>query len=650
MAEVVTPVTVAYRKDPTVQELIARAEELKGRGELDQAMRLLHRAHTAAPRNADVLAKLGALLMSMSRPADALKCFESLSSLRPEDPAPPHDRCVALMALGRTEEAIAGFDRLLAAHPGFVSAHYNRGASLSALGRMADALASYDRALQLDPKHVLSLNNRGVALQALGRTDEAIQSLERAIALDPKCAPAFTNLSNSLRQQNRFDEALACCARALAIDPKNVVASNEQGVSLGKLGRLEQAVEVFGRTIALDPNYVEAHENLFVVLTELGRTDEATLSIEEAIRLAPGRVRPYYNLTETRKISPGDPRIANMEAIGAQLDTLGLQAQIEICFALGKTYADIKDYDRSFERLSQGCRLKRSITDYNEAGTLDMMNRAAKAFSPRLIKQKAGSGPPSDVPVFILGMPRSGTTLVEQILASHPQVHAAGEIEAFLGGMIQAAAASGSDDSPEGFAAMSREQMAALGEDYLARVTPLAPTAARIVDKSLQSFRFAGLIHMALPNARFIHLSRNPIDTCLSCYTKLFVSELPYTYDLGELGRYQGGYKTLMAHWAKVLPRDALLEVQYEDVVADLETQARAIVAHVGLDWDPACLDFHQTDRPVRTASLMQVRQPIYSTAVNRWRAYEKHLGPLIEALRIAQLPCRLRTAMTAND
>ena len=633
MTEVVTSVTVAYRKDPSVAELIARAKELQGQGALQEAMRLLYRAHKAAPRNTDALAKLGGVLMTMGRPADALNCFDTLANLTPDDPAPLHDRCVALMAMNRAEEAVAGFDRILATHPGFVSAHYNRGASLSALGRVGEALVSYDQALKLDPKHVLALNNRGVALQALGRTPEAIQSLEQAIAIDPNCAPAYTNLSNSLRQQNRFEEALACCARALAIDPKNVVASNEQGVALGKLGRLEQAVEVFKRTIALDPKYVEAHENLFVVLTELGRTDEATLSIEEAIRLAPGRVRPYYNLTETRKISAGDPRIANMEAIAAQMDQLGLQARIEISFALGKTYADIKDYDRSFERLSQGCRLKRSITDYNEAGTLAMMGRAAKSFSSKLIKQKAGSGPDSKVPVFILGMPRSGTTLVEQILASHPQVYAAGEIEAFLSGMIQAAATNGGDDTPESFATMSSEQLAALGEDYLSRVTPMAPQAARIVDKSLQSFRFAGLIHLALPNARFIHLRRNPIDTCLSCFTKLFVSELPYTYDLGELGRYHGGYKKLMAHWRKVMPREALLEVQYEDLVADLETQARAIIAHVGLDWDPACLDFHQTDRPVRTASLMQVRQPIYSTAVNRWRAYEKHLGPLIEAL-----------------
>ena len=634
MAEV-TSVTVAYRNEPNVPDLLAQAETLQRRGALDGALSLLHQAHQGEPRNTQVLARLGNVLMGLKRPAEALSCYDRLCQLTPNEPSAHQDRCVALMSLGRTGEALAGFDRILAVHPTYVPALYNRGVTLANLGRLGEALASYDRVLELDPRHVQTLNNRGVALQAFGRVPEAIQNLDLAVSIDPRNTPALCNLANALRQLNRFEEALVCCERALAVDPNHVVASNERGVALGKLGRLEQAVAAFKRTLKLDPKHVEAHENLFVVLTELGRTEEATLSIEEAIRLAPGRVRPYYNLTETRKISPGDPRIANMEAIAAQMSQLGATAKIEICFSLGKTYADIGDYDRSFKWLSQGCGLKRELTDYDEASTLGMMERTAKAFDARLLARKAGSGVASRVPVFILGMPRSGTTLVEQILASHPEVYAAGEIEAFLSAMVQCSAAQGVPDTAEGFAGLSPAGLAELGEDYLKRVTPLAPEAARIVDKSLQSFRFAGLIHLALPNARFIHLRRNPIDNCLSCYTKLFVSDLPYTYDLGELGRYWKAYDRLMAHWRQVLPKETLLEVRYEDVVADLEAQARAIVSHVGLDWDPACLDFHQTDRPVRTASLMQVRQPIYSTAVGRWRAYEKHLGPLVEALGV---------------
>jgi tetratricopeptide (TPR) repeat protein len=615
---------------------MGRASKLRSNDQPADAVRALNDARDAEPDNAEVLAKLGELLMRMNRPAEALTCLERLCQVRPGDTTPANDRSVALMALGRHHEAVFGFDVILQAEPRFVPAHYNKGVALGTLGRHAEALASYDNVLELDPKHVLALNNRGVALQSLGRLLDAIRSFAHAAVLDANCLPAHCNLANALRQLGRFEEALACCERALAIDPDNVVALNERGVARGKLGPLELAVEDFRRAIALDPNYVEAHENLFVVLTELGRNDEALGSIEAAIRLAPGRVRPYYNLTETRTMQPGDPRIAAMELIAGRMDELGQIPQIELCFSLGKTYADIQDYDRSFPWLARGCKLKRAAIDYNEAVTLDMMGRAAAAFDAETLNRRSGAGAPSRSPVFILGMPRSGTTLVEQILASHPQVFAAGEIEAFLMAMVDCAARLKSPDIPEAFADLSDEALKALGEDYLARTRPRAPEAARIVDKSLQSFRFAGLIHLALPGARFIHVVRDPLDTCLSCFTKLFVSELPYSYDLGELGRYYRGYARLMKHWAEALPAGVMIEVRYEDVVADLETQAKRIVAHAGLDWDPACLDFHTTQRPVRTASLMQVRQPIYSSAVGRWQAYEKHLGPLQESLGLA--------------
>ena len=632
----VTSVTVAYRPDDDAKGQMARAAALQAKGASDQALNALMQAHRAEPDNAEVLTRLANLLMTLKRPADALTCYERLVALRPRDAAPRHDRSVALMALGRPAEALAELDLIVKAQPRFASAHYNRGVALAGLGRPKEALASYDRTLELEPGHVLALNNRGVALQALGRTAEAIESFEKAVALDPGCAPAYGNLANALRGQNRFEAAIAACDSAIAIDPGYVTAVNERGVALGKLGRLEEAAEVFRQAVALDANYVEAHENLFVVLTELGRNEEAIVSLEEAIRLAPGRVRPYYNLTETRKITAGDPRIAAMERIASRMDELGSTAQIEICFSLGKTYADLKDYDRSFPWLAKGCKLKRAATVYDEAGTLDMLRRAAAVFDAGTLGARSGAGEPSDSPVFILGMPRSGTTLVEQILASHPEVFAAGEIEAFLSAMVRSAARRRAPDTPEAFAAMSDEALRDLGRDYLASTRTLAPGAARVVDKSLQSFRFAGLIHMALPGARFIRVTRDPLDSCLSCFTKLFVSELPYTYDLGELGRYYRAYETLMDHWRDALPEGVLLEVRYEDVVADLEAQARRIVKHVGLSWSSACLDFHTTDRPVRTASLMQVRQPIYSSAVGRWKTYEKHLGPLREALGLA--------------
>jgi sulfotransferase family protein len=248
-------------------------------------------------------------------------------------------------------------------------------------------------------------------------------------------------------------------------------------------------------------------------------------------------------------------------------------------------------------------------------------------FTGELMRSHEGRGERSCVPVFILGMLRSGTTLVEQILASHPKVFGAGEVDDF--NKVIAAL-----HFPEVVSLMSGEQLRQLGASYVGGIRVAAPVVERITNKSPGNFRFTGLIHMMLPNARIIHTRRDPIDTCLSCFSKLFVGNHPYAYDLEELGRYYRAYEALMAHWRSVLPPNVMLEVQYEEVVADLEGQARRIVAHCGLEWDALCLAFHQTERPVRTASATQVRQPIYKSSVGRWRAYEPFLGPLLAELK----------------
>jgi hypothetical protein len=233
-------------------------------------------------------------------------------------------------------------------------------------------------------------------------------------------------------------------------------------------------------------------------------------------------------------------------------------------------------------------------------------------------------------------MPRSGTTLVEQILASHPKVFGAGELPDIAKAVARL---SGTDGAPQGFpevvSSMTGEQLRQLGASYVSAIQALAPKAERITDKMPNNFRLAALIHLALPNARIIHTRRHPVDTCLSCFSLLFAGDHPYSYDLAELGRYYRAYEALMEHWRDILPEGVMLEVQYEDITADLDAQARQIVAHCGLEWDDACLAFYKTQRPVRTASAAQVRQPIYRTSVGRWRPYKDLLGPLIEALGV---------------
>ena len=286
-----------------------------------------------------------------------------------------------------------------------------------------------------------------------------------------------------------------------------------------------------------------------------------------------------------------------------------------------------RDSARAFHHLDTGNRLKRSTFSYDAAATGQWFNRIATAFTPELMAKYQTAGAQSDLPVFIIGMPRSGTTLVEQILASHPQVHGAGELSALSLAIEKAGTFPGSIGN------WSADDLSRIGRDYLARIAPLANGKAHLVDKMPANFFYAGLIPLILSGARIIHCRRDPIDTCLSCYSKQFAGEQLFSYDQAELGQFHRDYQTLMAHWRTVLPAQCFIEVDYESVVDDLEGEAKRLIDFIGLPWDDACLNFHQTRRVVRTASVNQVRQPIYKTSKGRWQAHADHLRPLLAAL-----------------
>ena len=360
-------------------------------------------------------------------------------------------------------------------------------------------------------------------------------------------------------------------------------------------------------------------------MIELGHFDEAYDCLEKAIQLAPRNARFYYSLATSKRLALGDPNVLAMEKLVQSVSSLPADEQIALHFALGKIFADT-DQERSFQHLLKGNALKRRQIDYDEAAVPTVLEHTRAVFTAELMRRNAGLGHPSCVPLFILGMPRSGTTLVEQILASHPKVFGAGELDDFGKAIVALR-------FPNVVSPMSGEQLRQLGESYVSGIGVAAPAAERITNKAPGNFRFAGLIHLVLPNARIIHTRRDPVDTCLSCFSTLFTERVSYCYDLKELGRYYRAYEAMMAHWRSVLPQNVMLEVQYEDVVTDLEGQARRIVAHCGLEWDDACLDFHNTERPIRTASATQVRQRIYNSSVGRWRAYEPFLGPLLAEL-----------------
>ena len=312
---------------------------------------------------------------------------------------------------------------------------------------------------------------------------------------------------------------------------------------------------------------------------------------------------------------------------------------MQLDFALGKAYADLKDYRRSFEHLLAGNAAKRATVSYDETSALAFFDRIETVFTRELIAAKSSGGDASPMPIFVIGMARSGTTLVEQILASHPMVHGAGELQTFSDVVLTVCGPDGTViPFPEFVPALDAAVLSQMGARYVAAVGELAPKGeaakgGRVTNKMPSNYYFAGLIHLALPNAKIIHVIRDPVDTCVSCFSKLFSRAQQHSYDLGELGRYYKRYAQLMRHWHHVLPSGRILDVRYEDVVADLEGQARRVIAHCELPWDDRCLAFHKMDRPVQTASATQVRQPIYKTAIGRWHVYEEFLGPLLTEL-----------------
>ena len=518
----------------------------------------------------------------------------------------------------------------LAVDPNMPPCLHNYGNVLSRLKRYEEAIRCYRQALARAPNVAPIYSDLGNAQKELGRADEAVASYRKALSLNPNLPPALNNLAQALMDLNRHDEAAELLRRALALTPDNPQSVKLLGRLAFERGELESALAHYIRALALMPDQGDAYYGMGNALREMGRQREAIDAYCKSIELDPSNPNYYLNLADCKKFSPGDRHLTLMESMAST--ELPAPDRMNLDFALGKAYADLTEYERSFQHLLAANAAKRTAAAYDEQATLAFFERIERVFSPDLMAAKTGSGNPSPRPIFVLGMPRSGTTLIEQMLASHPTVHGGGELTAFREAVQAFASPVGV--YPDFVPALDQAAIGRIGAEYLKRVDALAPGGERVTDKMPSNFLYVGLIHLVLPNAVIIHTLRNPIDTCISCFSKLFrPGEQLFSYDLGELGRYYRRYRQLMEHWRRVLPPGRMLDVQYEEVVADLEGQARRILAHCGLPWDERCLAFHETDRPVRTASAVQVRQPIYASAVDRWRVYEPFLGPLLSAL-----------------
>jgi tetratricopeptide (TPR) repeat protein len=644
------------------------AEAYRGLGQLERAVGCCQTALRLRPDFPEALCNLGLALQELGRNAEAAEHLRRSLRLQPDSATTHNALGLALRGLNRPEEALAHFLRAAELAPDRLPARANLSRLLLEMGRPAEALPSCREALRLGPEVPLLHHYLGNALRALGQLDEARAAYLEAVRLAPRFAEAHFDLGLLLHHQNRIREALPWLQKAAELDEHNV----SFWVALAELYRdLEEqaaAIPCWERALALEPDRADSHVGLAWALQEEGRIPEALEHYRTALRLQPGlaiaqlgiglvheelgelaeaeaafraalRIQPDYALPHYRlaKLLAGQLPDADLAALEQRLTDprLGTQLRTRLLFGLAKVLDGRGEYPRAaaISRQANALEVPRGRPPFDPAQHERFVDGLRHAFGPDFFARLAGTGLPTRRPVFVFGLPRSGTTLIEQVLASHPQVHGGGELRACQQTFAAIPAAVGRGEPlPDCMSHLDAAAVCRLAEGHLERLKALdGGRAERVVDKTPDNYHFLGLLATLFPQATFIHCRRDLRDVAVSCWLIDFNS-LPWANHIEHIGTVFRQYLRLMEHWRKVLPVP-IHEVAYEETVADLEGTARRLIAACGLDWHPACLEFHRTRRVVRTASQAQVRQPVYSKSVARWKHYEGLLDDLFAAL-----------------
>jgi tetratricopeptide (TPR) repeat protein len=607
----------------------------------DAEMRATQRAVALADTSAFAVFCLGNLYSESRQFAEACRCYERAIALDPTFWPAGANLALLVGRRGTPAAARLRFDALLAAHPDHPGIRQILAVHHQEQGEHAAALDQLSRAIAAQPAEIsFELLAADLELE-MDRADAALARLEALAARAPRDAARITLQAHALRRLDRHAEAALLCADALAGGAESAELLRAHGLALQAAGSEQEALELFERA-AGDAARLTAARALCdkaVLLGAKDRQSEARACFDRALELEPRLAEAWYN-----KVAAG-AHAADGADIGAMEGLLAgdppHRDRLLLHFALGQRYLEAGAPAAAFRHFHDGNRLKRTAISYDsELSTLNMRTIAARdsAWTAAACagSEGRGHGPAeaqrSELPVFVVGMPRSGSTLIEQILASHPQVYGGGE-SLGLRGLFEQAAQDDATRHAAGSPAAAAARDAAWGGAALERLRRASGSADRVIDKDLQNFLHLGVIHRLLPRARIIHCRRDPLDTCVSAYTKLFAGNLGFAYDQTELGRYYRDYHELMAHWRRVLPAATLFEVDYESLVADLAVQARSMLEFLGLPWDDRCLDFHSNRRTVSTSSSAQVRRPLYRTSIGRARSMRAHVAPLERAL-----------------
>jgi len=602
----------------SIPEHLAAGVQHHQAGRLDEAEALYRCILHEAPQHAQALHLLGVRMHQAGRFHEAIDLIQCALAARGPDAIFHSNLAAAYLGMGLFAEAESHCRTALNLRPGFADALSNMGLALRGQGHLDQAGAAYREALRLDPQHVDARRHLdaldagrhqqvGFVLLADGQVEQAVRHFEEAMRLQPGFAEAHRNLGLARQRLNQLDDALHCFREALRLDHANSKARINLASTLEAQGKIAEAVAAFREALRLEPD-----------------NSQALLSLSELAAAGYDRF--------------ADEEIRRIEALAARSD-LPIDDQCRLGYALGRIFDQAGSCAQAFAHIHRANELRREIDRrcgvvFDPAAQRALIDRMITTFTPGYFERVRSFGVDSELPVFVVGMPRSGTSLAEQILASHPQVHGAGELRELDTLIMMLPGRVGTDEGyPECLASMDAATTRSVALRHVQRLRHLGGAAGRVADKNPLNFLHLGLIATLFPRARIIHCRRHPADTCLSCYFQNFAGPYAFVRDLRDLGEYYREYERLMEHWTRVLPLP-VFDLSYEELAANQESLSKGLTAFCGLEWDERCLRFHETQRVVWTASTLQVRRPLYRSSVGRWKRYEAYLQPLLVALR----------------
>lgn len=635
--------------------------ELINRGELARAEAVSRDAVEHSPQDVNMTGLLGALLIKMKKYDEAETWLRKTIELAPTFAKPHEDLGQLLLGLNRPDEAVEVLQKATRLDPSLELAHLNLGKALAATGRGKEADEAFENSFSLSPerkalaqaaeclrdgrfdeaericRQVIHDNPGNVsALRLLGklaartkRTGEAERFLRKALDMAPDFTGAIVDLAKLLQDDDRYEEAIEFYRKAIEMEPENARLHDQLGYALAPAAQTYEAIEAHQRATELDPKLAGAWLGLGHTLKTVGRQEEAIHAYHRCLELKPDNGVIHWSLANLKTYRFTDEELDDMKARVASEEVTG-EPEINFLFALAKAYEDRHDFDQAWHYYQEGNTKRRMQETYDPVETEVDISRAMEVFNKDFLSENTGAGNPDPSPVFIVGLPRSGSTLIEQILASHSMVEGTSELPyAFRVAKSLNRNRANGINYPEAVRELEPRHFEALGQDYINHCQIHRVEGRQFfIDKNPNNFQNIGLIHLMLPNAKIIDARRHPMDACFSCYRQLFAKGQTFTYDLTDIGEYYLQYQRMMDYWHEVLP-GRILTVQYEEMVTDFENQVKRLVEYCGLPWEDACLEYYETERPIRTASSEQVRQPIYTESLHRWRHYEQHLDEL---------------------